>query len=225
MHLWVLMYSGNTAIYRCLLAVPRCWLCSRATCQLSLHPRCTGLYTVSWCTTLHRTYSGCTVCTVLYCNVLHFSVLLHIFVLYCVTLYCTGRGGVVPHVGPGLPLLLCLLCDRFYINQMYCLTIADLYIFYWSFIKLIHFIYNLFNFQVLYRVILKNMIFIKVFWFKWIFWFIESFSGILVLKWLIGVKSTEIVQIWSLNYVKWFSIFNWSYDLKKNGYWNETGPQ
>ena len=48
------------------------------------------------------------------------------------------------------------------------------------------------------------------------FWFIESFSGILVLKWLIGVKSTEIVQIWSLNYVKWFSIFNWSYDLKKN---------
>ena len=121
----------------------------------------------------------------------------------------------MPHVGLGLPLLLCLSCDRFYINQMYFLSIADLYIFYWSFIKLIHFIYNLFNFQVLYRVILKNMIFIKVFWFKWIFWFIESFSGILVLKWLIGVKSTEIVQIWSLNYVKWFSIFNWSYDLKK----------
>ena len=184
MHLWVLMYCGNTAIYRCLLAVPAVGCVPGPRVNFPSTPGvldCTLCHGALHCTALTQ---GALFCTVLYCNVLHFSVLLHIFVLYCVTLYCTGRGGVVPHVGPGLPLLLCLSCDRFYINQMYCLSIADLYIFYWSFIKLIHFIYNLFNFQVLYRVILKNMIFIKVFWFKWILWLIESFSGILMPKWL-----------------------------------------
>ena len=215
MHLWVLMYCGNTAIYRCLLAVPAVGCVPGPRVNFPSTPGvldCTLCHGALHCTAPTQ---GALFCTVLYCNVLHFTAL-YSAVPFCTSLYCTvlhctvlGGGGDAS-CGPGLPLLLGLSCDRFYINQMYCLSIADLYIFYWSFIKLIHFIYNLFNFQVLYRVILKNMIFIKVFWFKWSFWFIESFSGILVLKWLIGVKSTEIVQIWSLNYVKWFSIFNWS---------------
>ena len=83
------MYSGNTAIYRCALAVPRCWLCSRATCKLSLHPRCTGLYTVSWCTTLHYTTLHY---TALHCTTLHCTTLLHYCTtaLHCTTLHCTA---------------------------------------------------------------------------------------------------------------------------------------
>ena len=93
-------------------------------------PRCTGLYTVSWCTTLRRTHSGCTVlhCTLL--NVLHFTLrfsVLHYTAFGCTaplctflhSLYCTvvhytvlGGGGDAA-CGPGLPLLLGLSFDRF----------------------------------------------------------------------------------------------------------------